>query len=464
MIDKNIYNITVIPKESRLWGYFMKSKMLNSMTANAPINGNLKRFVLHSMTSCVFLFCLLGFNLSCYAQFSQFHYKREIKGIIENDSKATMNPWYSLTLPNELFGKMRPDLIDMRIIGITGNKDTIEAPYLLQTTKEAKLEKEWDFRLINSSHNDKGYFFTFEMPVESEINQIALDIAQTNFDWRLKLEGSENQQEWFTLAENYRILAIQNVHTNYHFTNILFSNAKYRYFRICIDSKIQPEITSAKISKQAFNSAQYQTYPIEKQTNTIEKQTKETIIQVELPKAVPVSYLQFAVKNTFDYYRPIKVEYLTNSVKTEKGWVYSYNTLVNSTLSSLEKREIRFENTICKRIKITIENGDNEPLAIDSLTIKGNLTTIVARFTQAATYYLLYGNKNATQASYDISLFQEKIPKDISTLTLGTEEEIAQAGAKKVEPLFTNKAWLWGIMLFVIALLGWFSLRMMRNV
>lgn len=411
-----------------------------------------------------FLFGLVVSYLNCYAQFSQFHYKREIKGISENTSKTTMNPWYSLTLPNELFEKMRPDLIDMRIVGITDNQDTIEAPYLIQSTKEEKVEKALDFHLINSSHNEKGYFFTFEMPVESEINQIALDIAQSNFDWRLKLEGSQNQQEWFTLAENYRILAIQNAHTNYHFTHILFPDAKYRYFRICIDSKIRPDITSANISKQAFNTGKYQTYSIQKQTNTIDKQTKETILQVELPKAVPVSYLQFAVKNTFDYYRPIKVEYLTDSVKTEKGWVYSYNTLVNSTLSSLEKREIQFANTICKQIKITIENGDNEPLTIDAVTIKGNLTTIVARFTQAATYYLLYGNKNATQATYDISLFQDKIPKDIPTLTLGREEDIAQVGTKKVEPLFTNKAWLWGIMLFVIVLLGWFSLRMMRKV
>lgn len=411
-----------------------------------------------------FLFGLVISNLNCYAQFSQFHYKREIKGISENASKTAVNPWYSLTLPNDLFEKMRPDLIDMRIVGITGNKDTIEAPYLIQSTKEEKVEKELGFRLINSSHNEKGYFFTFEMPVESEINQIALDIAQTNFDWRLKLEGSQNQQEWFTLAENYRILAIQNAHTNYHFTNILFSDAKYRYFRICIDSKIRPDVTSANISKQAFNTGKYQTYSIQKQTNTIDKKSKQTIMQIELQKAVPISYLQFVVKNTFDYYRPIKIEYLTDSVKTEKGWVYSYNTLVNSTLSSLEKREIQFENTICKQIKITIENGDNEPLTIDAVTVKGNLTTIVARFTQAATYYLLYGNKNATQANYDISLFQEKIPTQVAELTLGAEEAIPQDGTKKVEPLFTNKAWLWGIMLFVIVLLGWFSLRMMRNV
>ena len=87
---------------------------------------------------------------------------------------------------------------------------------------------------------------------------------------------------------------------------------------------------------------------------------------------------------------------------------------------------------------------------------------MVIRFLEPADYFLVYGNKNAQQTNFDLSHFVEKIPVNISEVTLAEEQTIDHKSAIK-EPLFENKMWLWTVMALIIALLGWFTLKMMKK-
>ncbi len=48
-------------------------------------------------------------------------------------------------------------------------------------------------------------------------------------------------------------------------------------------------------------------------------------------------------------------------------------------------------------------------------------------------------------------------------MTMGTIQEIDKKVTPKKEPLFKNKLWLYGIMVLIIGLLGWFSLKMLKD-
>lgn len=403
-----------------------------------------------------FALILLLFNVTnLFSQNSAYQFKREISGINAE--------WHLLNLPNEVFGKIRPDFSDIRILGVTPENDTVEAPYLVERTADETSEKELVSMKFNATHNEKGYFFTFEMPKEDIANQIVVHFGQKNFDWKIKVEGSQNQNEWFTVVEDYRILSIQNAQTNYAFTNIFFPDAKYRFFRLSINSSEKPNLLSGYVKQSVSRAGEYRSYSIKNFTNEIDKTAKQTILKMELPTAVPVSYLKFAVANKIDFYRPLKIEYLADSQKTEKGYFYNYALIANGTLSSFEKNELKFASTLCKKLKITIENADNEPLKIDSIWAKGTPEKIIARFNKKATYFLLYGNATASAPNYDIAVFQNKIPANLTEVSFGNELNINGKEEKKVEPLFQNKNWLWAIMAVIIAVLGWFSFKMLSS-
>jgi hypothetical protein len=199
------------------------------------------------------------------------------------------------------------------------------------------------------------------------------------------------------------------------------------------------------------------------QSTKIETVKKETIIEIGLQSVVPVCFVDIKIKDGFDYYRPVRIEYLADSVNTEKGWKFTYFNVESGTVNSFEKNEFRFSSTFAKRFRIVIDNQDNKPLTIDSVSVKGYKYELKARFTESAKYFIFYGNKDTYAPSYDIALFTDKIPAKISALNLGNEQFIGKEVKQKGNPLFQNKLWLWGIMLVIIALLGWFSLKMIKN-
>ncbi|MBE0638274.1 MAG: DUF3999 family protein [Bacteroidales bacterium] len=402
------------------------------------------------------LACLLFLAYSfSYGQIKEYDYKRELKGI--------SGQWHKIILPDEVFGKITQDLTDIRIFGITANHDTVEAPYLLRVASEKTSSREVEFNTLNTSHNEKGYSFTFEIPATEPINQINLEFGQKNFDWQIKLEGSQNQNDWFTVAENYRILSIKNEITDFQFTRLTFPGSNYRYFRLLIDSQEKPELTFASIVQQEITDGRFRNCTIKKFDLKENRELRQTEIDLELQLPVPVSHLKIDVKDSFDYYRPVTIKYLADSIKTEQGWKYYYRTLTTETLNSMEKVEFKFNSTTLQKLKIIIHNQNNQPLTIDTIHVKGYVHELLVRFTEKATYFMTYGNKTAAKPYYDIDRFSDDIPMNLTTLELGDELKTEKEEIPLADPLFKNKTWLWAIMTIIILLLGWFSVKMIRK-
>ncbi|MEO7264758.1 MAG: DUF3999 family protein [Ferruginibacter sp.] len=404
--------------------------------------------------SLILYHVLFLLSLNAVGQYQQYKYKRELQGIKDQ--------WQQLILPADIFGKISNNFSDIRIIGIKENKDTIEAPYVLEIASEKNAGKEVPFKLINQSKNDKGYYFSFEIAGQVDVSQIHLDFKQQNFDWKINLEASHNQQQWFTIVEDYRILSIHNEQTQFKFTKLEIPPSRYRYYRLFINAATDPGFIKASLlqnEKVIGSWVDYQNHSFKTEN---QKTNKQTIVDVTMVQPVPVAWVKIFVKNNFDYYRPITINYITDSFKTETGWHYNFSLLQSGTLNSFDKNEFTFNSTILKKLSIIIENQDNEPLQIDSIQIKGYRHILKARFIEKARYYLLYGNKDVARPNYDIESFTDKIPKIMSALEMG-EEEFLKTEIKKPVALFQDKKWLWILMAAIIFLLGWFTVRMMKR-
>ncbi len=392
-------------------------------------------------------------SFSLFAQPFNYQYKRDILNVTEN--------WHSISLPNDIFGKIQNQLNDIRIYGITKNNDTVEAPYILKISDSKSVPTQIPFTTLNQSHNKNGFYITFEIPTTKAINNIALDFNTQNFDWKIKLEASHDLKSWFTLLDNYRIIAITNNITNFKFTTLNFPNAKYRYFRVFIASNKDPNFVNAHLSQNQTLNSTYNQYPIKHfSANTTNKQTE---IDIELPMALPISYITLNTNNPFDYYRPITIKHLTDSTKTQNGWKYSYSTLTSGILNSVKKEAFKFNSVITKKLKVIIHNQDNPPLTVNTIQIKGFQHQLITRINEPARYILAYGNTKASTPNYDLSYFHDKIPANITPLRLGKEQQIIKLEPETATPLFQNKIWLWLIMIVIIVLLGSFTFKMMKS-
>jgi len=385
-----------------------------------------------------------------------YEYKREIQGI--------KGQWNAIELPDNLYDKVSRDLTDIRIYGITSKNDTLEAPFIFVKKEATITDRDAGFNLINQSKKSSTFYFTFQSKEERTINQIQLDFNQKNYDWRLKLEGSQDQQNWFTFVENYRILSIKNDLTDYHFNKILFPDSKYNYYRIGITSNVKPILKSAKMILLEASHGILTQYALKKVLISKDRKRKQTIIDIELKMTVPINKLKIGVNDNMDFYRPIQIEYLTDSFKTDKSWYFNYGEAESATiLSSLDKRDFEFNDCITNKLRVTIDNNDNQPLKFGTFVVSGYKNILITRVTEPARYYLCYGRKDTSKPSYDIEQFSYKISDSANKTTLGDEVFVNQSKPANTEPLFRNKAWLWGIMTLIIALLGWFTLNMMKK-
>ncbi|MDQ8004151.1 MAG: hypothetical protein REI64_05070 [Pedobacter sp.] len=392
---------------------------------------------------------------STQAQTNTYQLKRPITGVTAN--------WHKLKIPDDLYQKVNAGFEDLRIFGIQG-KDTLEVPYLLKQRAEKIISKEVDFRPVNESETADGYFYTFQLNSAAIINQIALSFKETNFNWLVTLEGSNANTEWFTVLKDYRILSIKNNQTDYQFTKLSFPNSNYQYYRLRIKSPKKPGLLEALINKTdtikgVYDNVKYQSYELKN-----DAKDKQTIIEVGLKNAVPIAFLKLNAQSDFDFYRPIRIEYATDSIKTEKGVQYNFATVYDGTISSLEKPEFNFSNVITNKLKITIANHDNKPLRLSGLELKGNVYELIARFDDLkANYALYYGKANAISPNYEIQNFENKIPLNLTSVDVGEEQKNSSYTVKIEKPLFENKLWLWSLMAVIIGLLGFFSFKMLKN-
>lgn len=395
------------------------------------------------------------FSADAFCQMDAYQFKRKLNGI---DST-----YHKIILPNDIYQHLNPSFTDLRIYGITAQNDTFEAPYIIQIEKEKIRVDEVPFKLINESKNPNTYYYTFENLSDEAINKIKLDFKNTDFDWKVKLEGSQNQQEWFTILEEYRILSLKNSKINYQFTDLNLPESKFKYFRIQINSEAKPILKSTNILLSNISTGNYQSYGILARKKSDDKERKQTVIDFSLQQLVPVSRIKIQVNNPSDYYRNISIKYLSDSVETEKGWQYSYQTFMNGTLNSFENNQFNFDSKLLKNLRIIIDNQDNAPLDIAGIEVSGYTHTLIARFNNSADYHLFYGKPNARKPQYDLTHFADKIPSNLPEITLGVEEKLSKIAVEKREPIFTNKNWLWAIMLVIIALLGWATMKMLKK-
>lgn len=394
-------------------------------------------------------------SFAATAQINTYHYKRNLNGISDQ--------WQVLTLPSEVFGKLQSDLSDVRIYGIKG-KDTIEVPFIVKENTASKTEQEVKYQLINKVVGKDGYFITLVPETNTPINKIDLQIEQQNFDWLVRLEGSNDNNNWYTLLNNYRITGIKNQSISYQFTTLNFDNAQYRYYRIFFNSKEQPKIESAKISKLGITNEKTRLAEIISFNSVNDQKSKQTTIDVKLKNVVPIVKIALNISSNTDYYRPIKIECVTDSFKTSEKQNYNYILLSEGFLTSIEKPEFVFKSPFTDKIKITIENHDNQPLTVRNILAKEAQYELIARFIDTTyNYALYYCNDKANAPIYDLANFNQKIPTTIKSVIVEKENENPYLLIKTDHSLVKNAYWLWALVAIAVIVLGYFAVRMLRE-
>lgn len=392
------------------------------------------------------LICLSGF-----AQETEFNYRRKINGV--SDQK-----WYAIALPGNLFRHCQQDFRDLRIYELN-NADTIEIQYLLDILDTEINHQNVTLDAINQSSNGNEYYITFSN-AGYKVNYLSLKFQESNYFATVMIEGSNDRKKWFELAKDEKIFSVNNEREQYESSLINFPLTDYNYLRLKISSADKLTFSSASFRLDEIKPGSFDNIPASF-TTTTDKKSKRTVVDVKLDDYRPVSNIMLDIDTQNDFYRQLSVEALIDSTKTERGWIKNYQMISGNLITSFKPNQFSIPFTLTSRLRLTIENYDNPSLAISAVKLNGAKVQLRAKL-KSENSYLHYGNARASKPTYDIAHFAEKVPAQAEELTLGVEENIGQSPTP-MSAIFENKLWLWGILISVIALLGFFTLRMMKS-
>lgn len=387
------------------------------------------------------------------AQIEKHTYKQQLQGV--------QNEWHTLDIPSHILSKTQEDLSDLRIIGVTDENDTVSVPYFIDMLSPSTSIVETPLQIINKVNKNGTYYITLKPLSKRSINRIKLDFDGTNFDYRLKLQGSNDKSEWFTILEKYRVLSIQTGNQNYTYTDLIFSDTQYKYYRISIPKKAnKPSISAAKMMQLEKTQENVNEYKLLYAQSIDAKNT--TTLMINLSEHLPLSTLELNTSYKTDFIREIRILAVTDSFQTEKGWKESYTDLYSGSFTSFENHVYNLRDIHANKLKVMIYHKENTPFDIDVVKLKGYKRRLTARFDQPAKYALYYGNPASSKPRYDIELFKDKIPKNLTPLALGDPIRLNKYEEPKNE--IESKTWLWVVMGITIFTLGLFTLKMMRKV
>lgn len=400
------------------------------------------------------------FCISCQisnAQLEKYKYAHEIEGAKEG--------WVTLSLPSEIYQHVDENLKDIRVIAVDTEGNEEEAPYLMKSNSRKKNRKKISSKVFNKSKNAIGYFFSIEVIDQRNINEININLENDNFDWKVRLEGSNDNTSWFQIGDDQRIIGFVNEDNKYRYTKLKFDDSNYKYFRILIRTQEEVKLISAYPYEIEPDLGLYHSFPIDIHRSQNSKNPNTTTILARLNQPSLLSEIDIDVADNIDYYRRIVISYMTDSVDVNGQWQYRYRNLNRGTLSSLETRPFMFSERLVQDIKIVIHHNDNQPLTIKKIIGRAPVKDLVVRLPDAYKYFLAYGNSEVSSPSYDIKYFKSELPDTIPNVTISDPIVNAKYAEPNMqsEPLFQDKKWLWGVMVGIILLLGWATLKMMKD-
>ena len=307
-------------------------------------------------------------------------------------------------------------------------------------------------------------YLTLKFNKKETINQIKLDVADFNFDKNLRIEGSNDNKQWFTIKDHLRIVRFQNSEDNFSYTTLFFPNSEYTYFRLKFDDDASQriQITNANAFENISTQGKYTEIKNFNWKQKNDKKNKTSEIIVDLPTSYVINYIKLKTNNKTDFYRNINVYASSGTYHTPKGDLENWYLVNTSVFTSIDTNSIVLNNSRSKKLKIEIINYDNEPIEISEIKAFTEQCRLICNLPVSDNLYLAYGKENNEAPTYDLVHFKKNIPIQLPEINYGSEQ-IKMPPQIIDNSLIKNKKWLWIVMGAVILIIGYFALTMLKK-
>ena len=401
----------------------------------------------------------------------------------------------AVPLDSEVYDSVKPDLSDIRIVA----GSSIEVPFLVEKEIETRtrVTKKIAQSTVASLREMEGN--RLEMNLSLDEDAPAADLLRihtplSNFERRISVDGSADGMDWEQLVDGALIFDYSR-YFDIENTDVELPKNEHRKFRVLIediiDEKASPfrtlwSLTThgkeversegfiirsrhfridridlwAKSERETFESERTQEYPVRGFKVSRNEEEQQTIVEIDCRKE-PLTNISIG-SSTRNFSRRARLE-VEEERRADTRWVQigsAILTAINFLDYSKESLAISFPEHRAAKYRLTIEDQDNAPLAIESVTGKGRIYAMLFIGEPGASYDLYYDSERAKAPRYDIATVLAPIRHTYISVpaSLGPESPNPAYNSEADKPpstLLENKLFLTGVILAMVLILAW---------
>jgi hypothetical protein len=370
--------------------------------------------------------------------------------------------FYSIPLPSDVTSRMTVDCGNVRILDEKG----VEVPYILVKERPQFSKTEFiEYKMQKEQRKDCCTLLTLINDKRNTISNIMLEVKNADVTKRATLVGSDDQRTWYALKENDLVGGFSNPNSTSEIEIVSFPLSNYQYYKLILDDSTSTPfniIRAGYYNTSTVNGA-YTEIPGVSIASADSVKDKTTWATITMPADVEfVDKIQFDIEGPKFYYRSAalytKDEYMNKGVKKEY-----LNEVLTFDITSTHENSLNISMKPTA-LRLKIQNESNPPLKLKGVRawqLRRSLTTYL---TAGHTYKLVIAEPAMVAPTYDLVMFQDSIPKVLPTITPGAVTNFERK-KELVESTtyFTNRNIIWVAIVVVIAILGFMSVRMIRE-
>lgn len=307
---------------------------------------------------------------------------------------------------------------------------------------------------------------TLRNPDSRPINNISLSIKNAEVTKRATLLGSDDRENWFALKQDFALYAINNQSKTSEIKIVDFPLSNYTFYQLQIeDSTSAPlNILSAGYYEQQSQEGKYAKLENLRVVISDSVKQKETYVQVIIDTTAHVVD-RIAISMTGQpYFLRRATLYSKETRKNKRGETESfYEQIYHFEVSSKQVSFIDLPELKTKELMLRIENDDNPGLVVGSIEVFQRKRYLIAFLEKENEYSLKFGKEDLAAPRYDLTFFKDSIPNQTSLLSLGAITLFERSGAATSTTIFTNQLVIWLAIIGVVLLLGFMSVKLIRE-
>jgi hypothetical protein len=347
------------------------------------------------------------------------------------------------------------------------DKRNIEVPYLFQAERPIQITQRFREYEIVEKRQVEGCctILVLHNPDHSQLNNISLHIKNAEVSKEAILLGSDDRQDWFALKDRFILQPSRNSAGTSEIKIVDFPLSNYEYYSVRIsDSTNAPlNILRAGYFETQSEHGAFTEIPLPAVVKSDSVVQKQSFFHFQFDTVRLVDRMVITLEGS-PYFLRKGILYEPRERILRKGGTEKFNHLLREIrLTSTHPAVIDLPQASAREFLLVVENDDNPPLEIGSYRAYQLNRSLTAFLKGGEDYVIKLGAQDLSAPTYDISFFEAKIPAVLPELVIPPWTPLGEAEARSTATIFTTETFIWVAVVLVIIVLGYMSVRMLRE-